>query len=703
MNLIQSAIQALKNGQLQDAERLARQALSVDPVNHHAIGVLGVIAGQIGKHEVAADLFGKAAALEPKSLSHQSNLLRALVSLEKFGDAVDAASKAMVHNPNSPELMGLKGIALSQFARQDPESGSEPKDEVQKQRREALEQQSIELLEKSAQLQPSAWILFNLGEVHRRFGNKEEARGCFARAVQLNPKHGEALNNLAGMLLDVGQFAEAMETIEQLLKVQPRSAQAYVNLGHACRVGGAIEAATSSYKNALVLDSKCKQALSELASLSVNTGDFQRAESYLKKMDELADDDGQILTAVIRARILERKGDVEQAFEAIKPYREQHPDHVGVASCYATIQEQRGELEEAAATLEEILNGHETIASEGIGIQFSLGKIYDSLKDPERAFSNYEIGNENRKKAFVVPYTNEQSDANFDELVTRYSKENFDIMPASGCDSNTPIFIVGMPRSGTSLTEQILSSHPDVFGGGELCYLRDAVNEAQRTKPDEEISGFRFSREQLTETVSDCLISSDDPQRTKSQLDQISQAYLSELRRLDPEADRITDKMPYNFLSLPIIAKAFPNAKIIHCRRNPIDTCLSCYFQNFFRGNLYAFGLDSLAHYYRRYFELVDFYRSELEIEFLDWDYEAVVSHPEERVRLLLEYCELPWNDACLEFHKSKRVIDTASYQQVRKPIYTKSVARWEKYRDHIGVLVDQLMELDLRSAELKV
>ena len=206
------------------------------------------------------------------------------------------------------------------------------------------------------------------------------------------------------------------------------------------------------------------------------------------------------------------------------------------------------------------------------------------------------------------------------------------------------------------------------------------------------MKGFQFSRDDLQDDESQLLINGMQTV-TVEQVNQLAQGYLDEVAKRNDTAPRMTDKMPYNFLMLPLIKKLFPNAAVIHCRRNPIDTCLSCYFQNFFRGNQYAFDLTSLAEYYLQYQSLMASWRDELKLEFLDLDYEMLVKDPTERVREILEYCQLPWHDGCLEFHKSKRVIDTASYQQVRQPIYTKSVARWEKYREHISPLLQAFGE----------
>ena len=463
MNTIAKATTAVKAGNLKSAEQICRQVLSKDPTNAAAVGLLGVIAGRTGNHEAAATLLQRASALAPRVASHQCNYVRALISSERFETAEAAATLALGHVPSHPELLALKGIACSNLGKSDV---------------------AVELLRKSVALDdgsPLSW--FNLSEAHRRNGEHEEARSCVEKALALAPEYPDALNNYAGLLLNAGEFVQAMECIEKLLKVQPRSAQAYVNLGHACRMGGAIEAAVTSYENALRLDEKCDVAMNELASLHVNTGEFELAHKYLSMLEAL--DEDQTRTTVLKARICERKGDIDEADRLTAKLYAELQDDAGVAMCYATVQEQLGNLESAAAALESVLERSETIAADGIGIHFSLGKIYDALKRHDEAFQNYQLGNENRKKAFVVPYSSEVSQRNFEILRDGYSVERYASLPAATVTSDRPIFIVGMPRSGTSLTEQILSSHPDVFGGGELSIMgrsgqSDARSRARR-------------------------------------------------------------------------------------------------------------------------------------------------------------------------------------------------------------------------------
>jgi Sulfotransferase family len=186
---------------------------------------------------------------------------------------------------------------------------------------------------------------------------------------------------------------------------------------------------------------------------------------------------------------------------------------------------------------------------------------------------------------------------------------------------------------------------------------------------------------------------------TAQQMTDLGSKYLDYVRCLDGKALRITDKMPYNYLLAPVIAKVFPRARIIHCRRHPVDTCLSCYFQNFTGGSEFSFDLKEVGAFYRNYLRLMKHWREQLRLPMFEVDYELVVQDPEPNVRTILDFCGLEWEPDCLNFHRSKRAINTASYQQVRKPVYTRSAGRWRNYEKHLGPLLESL-QMDLAELE---
>ena len=281
---------------------------------------------------------------------------------------------------------------------------------------------------------------------------------------------------------------------------------------------------------------------------------------------------------------------------------------------------------------------------------FALSRYYEHRKEWSASF--YAASKAN--KAVDPDFNLGIHRAFIDAIKATFTPEVFESRKGFGHSSNRPIFIVGMPRSGTSLVEQILATHSSVFGGGELVGISRIANE---------LEDYPKNLDALT----------DD--ETMKRAD----TFLRQLPGKDTYA-RVTDKMPMNFSHLGLIALLFPSAKVIHCRRNPIDTCTSCFLQGFTKNVAFSFDTTKLAVYYNGYREIMDHWSSVLPSQPLVVDYEKMVDSTEDETRRLLEFCELEWEDDCLEFHQTDRIIQTASYDQVRKPIYKSSVDRWRRY-----------------------
>jgi tetratricopeptide (TPR) repeat protein len=461
---------------------------------------------------------------------------------------------------------------------------------------------------------------------------------------------------------------------------------------------GDAEAGELALRNAIKLSPDSPRARFQLANQLIAIGNLDEAEELIRELRDTESD--RLSVTLTHVRILERKGDLAGAtaiLETIDAKEHTNPD---VAIIYAVVLEQQGRTEEALAILQASLKANGLAVIEGIYINFTLGDVYDALGRYDEAFEAYRVGNANRKKAFFkFDQTENRRTGTAARLIAQYELEHYRGCPQSTLETDVPIFIVGMPRSGTSLTEQILASHSQVYGAGELTSLRDCVR-ATYEDPSQKRQWSPLEIIDKDPSVDQqCMVPKNWPTMTAEQLTALGTRYLQYIRKLNPDAHRITDKMPYNFILAPLIAKVFPRGKIIHCRRHPLDTCLSCYFQNFTGGSEYSFDLAELGKFYRNYVEVMEYWRSTLQVPMLEVDYEQLVQDPEPNVRAILDYCELEWESECLNFHKSKRAISTASYQQVRKPIYTRSAGRWRNYEKHLGPLI---AALDIDPAELK-
>jgi tetratricopeptide (TPR) repeat protein len=309
-------------------------------------------------------------------------------------------------------------------------------------------------------------------------------------------------------------------------------------------------------------------------------------------------------------------------------------------------------------------------------IYFALGKINNDLGEYDLAFDAYKKANDikNRKADFNP----EQHTAYIDAIINVFTKELVERLQVHGNPSELPVFIIGTPRSGTTLTEQIISSHPMVNGAGELRYIG--------------VLAKNILRNQLTDTKYPERIAYLMPEDIQKE----AAIYLDKIKSHQSGGGiiRITDKMPGNFLCLGYILILFPNARIIHCRRNPLDSCLSIYFQSFNAGHQYSFNLANLGYWYKDYLRLMQHWKKIFGDRILDVDYDLTVNDTETTARKLIEFCDLEWDEKCLEFHKQDRAIRTASQWQVRQPIYKTSLERWKRYDKHIGVLKEILAGL---------
>jgi hypothetical protein len=300
-----------------------------------------------------------------------------------------------------------------------------------------------------------------------------------------------------------------------------------------------------------------------------------------------------------------------------------------------------------------------------ISLRYGLGKYFDDLGQYDAAFGSYRQANE-LTKHYGNDYDRAGMIERVDRIINGFDAESIHRYQSMGDPSERPVFIVGMPRSGTSLTEQILSSHPAVFGAGELRFWQTAFS--------------AYEAAELQDRSGSHLIPS------------MARSYLDRLTALSADALRVVDKMPQNFMNIGLICAAFPNARIIHVKRNPIDTCLSIYFQYFSHLHPYANDLDNLTHFYGEYLRLMDHWRATIPTTaLLEVPYEGLIEDQEDWSRRMLDFIDLPWDSRCLDFHQTDRTVITMSKWRVRQKIHRASAGRWRHYEQHVGPLLSLL------------
>ena len=303
----------------------------------------------------------------------------------------------------------------------------------------------------------------------------------------------------------------------------------------------------------------------------------------------------------------------------------------------------------------------------------AASRIFERKKRYDEAFEHYRSYNELRDAA--IEDTEQKELQRFDSIKSILTREFIEEQMTYGNRTDQPIFIVGMPRSGTTLTEQILASHPKVFGAGELFNMEEATRDNARR------SGGTTHYPDLVS------------QLTERQIAYIAEQYLERYPDAAKDYARVTDKLPHNFTMLGLIAIALPNAKIIYCRRNAVDNCLSCYLQNFAGDIWYSFNLEKLARAYRMHLDLMDHWREVLPGRILEVRYEELIADTEPIVRGMLDFCNLEWDDTWRNFHETERAVQTASLWQVRQPMYKTSVEKWKLYEKHLAPLIEGLGE----------
>ncbi|MEE8532452.1 MAG: sulfotransferase [Alphaproteobacteria bacterium] len=501
-------------------------------------------------------------------------------------------------------------------------------------------------------------------------GRIEAAEASYRRALTLSPDHVETLVNLANALKEQGRLDEAVACLERALELRPDYALAHNNLANVKKDRGAYEAAIEGYRQALALAPDYVEARHNLSVALLAQGRLDEAEESCR--EALALDPGYAPAHNNLGNVLRYRGRLE---EAVACYREALAIDPGFASAQSNLVEfttfEAGDP--AFAALESLKAKGGLPLREATTLHFALGKVYADIGDYDRAFADYREGNalrareaERTGRAFRVADHEKRISA----IVAALARETLD-RAAAGCGSDVPVFIVGMPRSGTTLVEQILASHAEVFGAGEL----PEIGRIAERLPADAGAPYPAGVAALDDAA----------------LGRLGEGYVERLRALAEGARRVTDKTPANFLHLGLIALMLPGARVIHCRRDPRDVCVSCYFHDFAQGSEFTDDLAALGRYYRLYEQLMAHWREVLPRPILDVDYEALVADQEGVSRQLVDFCGLEWDDACLAFHETQRTVRTSSDLQVRRRIFTSSIGRWRDYESHLGPLIEAL------------
>ncbi|HTB17304.1 MAG TPA: tetratricopeptide repeat protein [Bryobacteraceae bacterium] len=605
--MLENALRLHQAGQLAEAEAIYRKILAIDARHADSLHLLGMIEQQRGAGDAAVEMIRKAIAINPNEAAYHSNLGTILQAQAKFDEAVACFERALALSPEWAEVHSNLGNVLQTQGKFEEAA--------------ACQQRALSLKPDCAE----AWS--NLGIVRQAQGQLKDAVACYESALALKPDYADAHNNLGNALTTLDKLDDAVAHYERALMLKPDWAYAHNNLGNVLAIQNSIEDAQAHYERAIFLKPDYANAHNNLGNILKELGRFEAAMAHY----------GRAI--------------------AIQPdYAEAHLNRTEIKSF------EPGDADLAA--LEALAGTNELSAHKALHIHFALGKALDDVGDYPRAWEHLLAGNALKRRQ--IHYDEKAVFQLSRRIFSVFDRSLFQQFEGQGDHSSAPVFVVGMPRSGSTLIEQILSSHPQIHGAGELT----ALEKMQLAYP-----------EQI-------------PQLDGAGLRRLGQWYLACLPQVNSGKVRIVDKLLGNVWRIGLIRLMLPNARIIHITRSPMDTCVSCYSKLFTFGLYFSYDLAELGRHYRVYSELMGHWRSVLPAgAMLDVAYEDVVDDLEGQARRLIDYCGLPWDDRCIGFHQSSRPVRTASAVQVRRPLYRSSVQRWRRYENGLGPLLDALAD----------
>ncbi len=606
----------MKQGRLAEAERTARLAVSLKPDFPHLHEDLGSILSIQQRFAEAVPCFEEAIRLEPRLPLAHKKLGQALAALGRGREADQSFEEYFEQAP----VKGQVAVAMDHL-------------------RAGRKAEAVDALRSTLRQSPEDVDAMRcLAGIYWRDQNVGDAEALLRRATQIAPDFTAAWMMLGALLHDAGRHKEALECFRRVLAVAPEDVSAWSGLGNSCAHVGDSQAAIAAYRKATELNPAASNAQMGL---------------------------GHVLKTV---------GDQAGALRAYRAAIEARPDFGEVYWSMANLKTFRFEEAEVAA-MEAQVARHDLSESADIHFRFALGKAYEDQGDYDTAWSYYHTGNQRqRRKVFHDPVAME---LRHEEIAEVFSAEFLAKHAGEGFESAAPVFIVGLPRSGSTLIEQILASHSQVEGTAELPVLNRIASSIGR---------YRSGREEYPHTVRD-LRGKDLRAYGKQYIDE-SRAFRSTGR------PRFTDKLPNNFSHVGLIHLVLPHAVIINARRHPFDSCLGGYKQLFGTGQNFTYDMADLAAYYRKYMETMQHWHRVLPGKVLDVHYEETVTDLETQVRRILAHCGLPFEDACLRFHETQRAVRTASSEQVRRPLYSSALGYWRRYEKHLGVWQEELADI---------
>lgn len=631
-------------GELERAQGLYEGILAEQPDHADTLHMLGVLAHQQGRNDDAKRLIGDAIAVNDRVDFFHNNLGEIMRVTGEPARAAECFRAAIALAPDNAQAHNNLGVVL--FPLGEPE--------------EALQE-----FESSIRIDPNnAGVHNNMGVVLQAVGRLDDAIASFRRSLELSPQQAEVCNNLGAALHAAGEADEAERLLLAAAGIDPSVSNVHYNLSRLYVDQGRLDAAVASARKAIELNPRHPDYFIALAAAQRARGELEESLSSLRAAVAInaghpmaLNDMGVCL--LVMGRFEEAESSLRRALDA-DPYLAIAHENLARARRFDHLDDKQIEVLESLTTATHQDN------QEKAHLHFALGKMLDDVGEHDRAIKHFASGNALESKR--MQFDADAGRSFVERSCTTFDAAFFDDRRSMGNTADEPTFIIGMLRSGTTLVEQILASHPKVYAAGELEYFRNVSHQLQ-----ERLGGQPY------------------PENLRGidagTIESIAMGYLERLRRDMGEARRFTDKNPLNFLHLGLIMTVFPNARVIHCHRDPLDVCLSIYFQHFAEQHDFAYDFADIAEFHQQYEQLMAHWKSVFPGRIHDVGYEALVENLERETRSLLEFLDLEWDESCLAFHRTQREVGTASHWQVRQPLYTRSVGRWRHYDAHLGEL----------------
>lgn len=717
---LQHAVQLHKLGQLDQAELVYRNILDDEPDHAEVLHLLGVLLHQRGHAQKAIRFIRRAVALMPEAAVFYCNLAEACRAAGEFPEAIANSEKALRLQPANADAHNHLGLALQGVGKLDEAVASyqealrlrpgfalaynnlgsalrelKQTDEAAIAFREALRQnpdlalahsnlgqllleqdqldEALVHCREAVRLLPNfAEGLSNLGNVLRAQDNLAEAKDCYRKALELRPNVGMIHNNLGQALQEEGNLDEAIASYRKAIEFDPKSARIECHLASALAAKELPNEAIEHYRKALQFEPDWAEAHNGLGSLLQEQNDSDAAlacfQQALRFKPDLADAHANI------ANVLAEKGDLDGSERCFREALRCDPKYVGAYGVLATHRRDKLPAEDVAIMHQFLEREHLSDWKRAL-LHHGLAHVYDARKEYDTAGDHAQKANDYRKETWAREgkIYNRADHAGFVQfLIKQFSPSYFERVKGWGLPTETPIFVFGLPRSGTTLLEQILASHPQIHGAGELSLGKESFDQVPAV----------LGR---TEPPAVCM-----PLVTQPVVKKIAESHLQQLRKFSAESLRIVDKMPDNYLWLGFLATLFPRAKFIYSKRDPRDISVSCWMTNF-KQIRWACDQEDIAGRILAHLAIMGHWRTVLPVPILETCYEETVADTEGMARRLIDFCGLDWDPACLKFHGTERTVRTASLSQVRQPIYKSSLQRWKCYAKALAPLFETL------------